>query len=115
MKKGYGWKPQLPDHRDRKFAAPRGVALPESVDLRPQMPPVYDQGNLSSCTANAIAAAVQYDLIKNNQPSFIPSRLYIYYNERNLEGDPSGDNGAMIRDDMIVVNAQGVVDEALWP
>ena len=36
-------------------------SLPSVVDLRPKMPPVYDQGNLGSCTANALVAAFAYD------------------------------------------------------
>jgi C1A family cysteine protease len=53
----YGWLPDLPDHRDQLYAAPTEVtgAIPAKVDLRAQCPPVYDQGQLGSCTANAIA------------------------------------------------------------
>ena len=49
--KGYGWHPDLPDQRDLLFApAPETTkGLPPSVDLSPQMPPVYDQGQLGSC------------------------------------------------------------------
>jgi len=55
----YGWLPDLPDHRDHYYAAvvEKAAALPASVDLRAQCPPVYDQGQLGSCTANAIAGA----------------------------------------------------------
>src|SRR5579872_4486955 len=49
----YGWVPDLPDQRDFIFAAPEPRrALPPLVDLRPQCPVVYDQGELGSCTAN---------------------------------------------------------------
>ena len=53
----FGWVPDLPDARDHLYAAPpeRLGRLPASVDLRPACPPVYDQGELGSCTANAIA------------------------------------------------------------
>ena len=34
------------------------------VDLRDNCPPIYDQGKLGSCTANAIAAAFEYDEIE---------------------------------------------------
>jgi hypothetical protein len=51
--KGYGWIPDLPDQRDFLYAAPMAFlrALPENVDLRNQFPPIYDQGQLGSCTA----------------------------------------------------------------
>src|SRR5947207_717989 len=78
---GYGWLPDLPDHRDQIYAAPiaRVEALPSSVDLRGGCPPVYDQGELGSCTANAIAAALQFDQMKQqDRDVFPPSRLFIY-------------------------------------
>src|SRR6267378_1925342 len=62
---GLGWKKQKPDPRDYKFKLPRPLAaLPSSLDLSPLCPPVYDQGALGSCTANAVAAAVQFDRMK---------------------------------------------------
>ena len=78
----YGWVPDLPDQRDHLYAAlPRFlVALPPSFDLRPQFPPVFDQGQLGSCTANVIAAAFQFDQLKQGIADFTPSRLFIYYN-----------------------------------
>ena len=78
----YGWLPDLPDARDHRYAAPMAVLskLPASVDLRPKCPPVYDQGQLGSCTGNAIAGAIQFGRRKAKQkPDFVPSRLFIYY------------------------------------
>ena len=76
----YGWLPDLPDHRDHLYAVPAEIAavLPASVDLRTQCPPVYDQGQLGSCTANAIAAAIQFDQMKQKSAqAFAPSRLCV--------------------------------------
>jgi C1A family cysteine protease len=115
---GYGWKPDLPDHRDFLFATPPAVAaaLPTKVDLRPQCPPIYDQGQLGSCTANAIAGAIEFDQKKQGLKEFTPSRLFIYYNERVLEGtSPSVDSGAQIRDGIKSVASQGVCKESTWP
>jgi C1A family cysteine protease len=114
----YGWIPDLPDVRDYSFAAPREVLvkLPPSVDLRSQCPSVYDQGELGSCTANAIAAAIEFDLMKQKQKSiFIPSRLFLYYNERVMEGTVASDSGAQIRDGIKSVSKQGDCPENLWP
>ncbi len=116
--KHYGWIPDLPDHRDHMYAASlRGLqTLPTSVDLRPQCPKVvYDQGQLGSCTANAIAAAIEFDRIKENLSDFIPSRLFIYYNERAMEGTVDSDSGASIRDGIKSVGDQGVCPETEWP
>jgi C1A family cysteine protease len=116
--KRYGWIPDLPDHRDYVYSAPieQLQKLPSQTDLRPACPPVFDQGNLGSCTANALAAAFEYDEIKQKfSPVFVPSRLFIYYNERAIEGTINSDSGAMIRDGVKSIVKQGVCPEDLWP
>src|SRR5262249_34906504 len=93
----FGWGRGPPDPRDQLSSVSLETlrALPKSVDLRSKCPPVYDQGRIGSCTANAIAAAIQFDRLKNQQsPDFVPSRLFIYYNERYMEHDVSSDAGA---------------------
>jgi len=45
----------------------------------------------------------------------MPSRLFIYYNERVIEHTVDNDNGAQIRDGIKSVNKQGVCPEKLWP
>jgi C1A family cysteine protease len=115
---GYGWHPDLPDNRDFMYAVPATIAaaaLPAKIDLRPQCPPVYDQKQLGSCTANAIAGAIEFDQIKQKLPEFTPSRLFIYYNERVMEHDVPLDNGAQIRDGIKSVAKQGVCAETSWP
>lgn len=114
----YGWLPDLPDQRDLVYAAPRPVLakLPEKVDLRKLCPPVYDQGQLGSCTANAIGGAFEFELLKQNKATdFMPARLFIYYNERVIENTVNSDGGAMIRDGMKSVNKQGVCPEKMLP
>lgn len=113
----YGWRPDLPDARDFQYAAPRIAlaSLPDSVDLRAGCPPVYDQGRIGSCTANAIGAAYEFDLTRQTLDDLVPSRLFIYYNERLIEGSVATDSGAMIRDGIKSVNKQGVCSEKEWP
>ncbi len=116
--KGYGWVPDLPDGRDMLYAAPvRPLAvLPSRVDLRAKCPPVYDQGELGSCTANAIGAALEFDQMRQGAGEvFPPSRLFIYYNERALEGTIQSDSGAQIRDGIKTVAKQGACKEEAWP
>lgn len=112
--KKYGWKPDLPDHNDLKFRRPKGVSLnlPESADLRSGMPPVFDQGDLGSCTANSTAGQVWY--MDKTKP-FEPSRLFIYFNTRALEGTQHEDSGASIRDSIKSVVKWGFPPEADWP
>jgi C1A family cysteine protease len=112
----FGWVPDIPDARDFLYSAPEAVltALPAKVDLRANMPPVYDQGQLGSCTANAIGAAFEFDQVAEGLSDFMPSRLFIYYNERAIEGTVDTDSGAMIRDGIKSVAKLGVCDEVIW-
>lgn len=116
MKRKYGWKPDLPDKRDLYHSFNTNIIVPKNCDLRPGMPPIYDQGHLGSCTANAVAAAYEYDEIRQNETDiFTPSRLFIYYNERKMEGTVPYDSGATIRDSIKTIYNDGVVSEEMWP
>jgi|SRR5579859_4338964 len=106
----------VPDPSVQNFLSiSKPVALPAAVDLRPSCPPVYDQGDLGSCTGNAIAAAIEFDLMKQGKSPIAPSRLFIYYNERLMEGDVGEDAGAQIHDGIKCIATYGVCAEALWP
>ena len=113
----YGWLPDLPDHRDLMYSAikPSLAALPSRIDLRATCSPVENQGNLGSCTANALAGAVEFLELKDDLPLVTVSRLFIYYNERVIEGTVNQDSGAFIRDGVKSLAKQGVCPEEEWP
>jgi C1A family cysteine protease len=113
----YGWTPDVPDQRDHTFASAPSIlaTLPLKVDLTPLCPEVYDQGQLGSCTANAISAAIEFDRTKQKITTFTPSRLFIYYNERAMEGTVNSDAGAQIRDGVKTVGDLGDCPESKWP
>lgn len=111
----YGWKPSLPDLRDH-IADASGLKILEEVDPRKELPDVFDQGQLGSCTANAVAAAVEYDAKLNGSDPGCLSRLWIYFYERKLEGAPTDqDTGAFGRDGFKVCQKLGVPVEKDWP
>lgn len=111
----YGWQPDLPDIRDHYVSGVSAAGLPSRVDLSGQMPPVYDQGSLGSCSSQSIAAAIEYERIRQGLADFTPSRLFIYFCERAMEGDISSDSGAAIRDGIKCVASQGACSEEDWP
>jgi C1A family cysteine protease len=116
--KRYGYIPDLPDHRDRALRVAKAVTPPKTLNLATHVAftfPIYDQGELGSCTANAIGAAFEYELRRQKLAEFTPSRLAIYYSERKIEGTIASDAGAMIRDGMKVIAKDGAADEHLWP
>ena len=111
----YGWKPSIPDYRDFKADLATLTVLDE-VDPRGDMPRVWDQGDLGSCTANAISACIDYDRYLDTGVKRTPSRLMIYYGERMLEGSLNeGDTGAYGRDGFKFAAQFGWVREARWP
>ena len=118
-KYGYGWLPDIPDHRDFMYQGikPKKLRLPSSVDLREHCSAVENQGALGSCTANALAGNIEFLEIKFNAVSTYVdvSRLFIYYFERAIEHTVDTDSGAMLRDGVKSLNVNGVCPESMWP
>ena len=113
----YGWVPDRPDHRDKLYAtiAAAPKKLPGKVDLRPGCSGVEDQGALGSCTANALVGNLEFLSQKAGHAATNLSRLFVYYNERALEGTINSDAGALIRDGVKSLTNQGVCTEKSWP
>jgi C1A family cysteine protease len=121
-----GWRPSRPDHRDLIFGATEmreasAPPRPASTDLGSRCPPVFDQGGIGSCVANATSEAVEY---LYRQPAGadghaadpILSRLFLYAVARRLEGTPLGeDSGCEVRDAMRALRVFGVPTEEAWP
>ncbi len=113
---GFGWVPDLPDQRDLMYSAPVMVMrkISPKVDLRSKCPPVYNQGHLGSCTANALSGAFEFSRRKQKLKDFIPSRLFLYYNERVMINTVNSDSGAYIRDGIKSLNTTGICPEKEW-
>lgn len=109
----FHWVKDYPDPRDYHYKNIR-VATPPRVDLRQWCTAIEDQGNLGSCTGQAIAGAIEYLNAKSGKPTDV-SRLYIYWYERQMIGTVNYDSGAYIRDGIKVVANRGASLERLWP
>lgn len=110
-----GWR-KTPDHLRPPQADHSGLKILDEVDPRGDLPPVFDQGQLGSCTANATAACFQYDGILDGKDPGLLSRLWIYYQERKLENDlGQGDTGAYGIDAFKAASKTGVCAETDWP
>jgi len=114
---GMGWIPDRPDNRDfmLSMTAAVGLPIPNQVDWSSKLSACYDQGRLGSCTANAIAGGIEFVQQAEGEQFVMPSRLFIYYNERAMEGTVPQDAGAQIRDGIKSVVRLGVCPEQEWP
>ena len=101
------------------IAAPRllatSAATPSHVDLRPQCSPVEDQGHVGSCAANAVIGALEFHQRRLGAPAVDLSRLFVYYNARQLARREGEDCGTFIHHAMAAVMAHGACPEAMWP
>ena len=100
-----------------KLAPRANSSLPIKCDLRPLVGDIeiYNQGGLASCTANAIAGAYKIMSIIQKGKSVSISRLFVYYNERQMIGKVFEDTGAFIKDGFSSMQNQGSCLETLWP
>jgi C1A family cysteine protease len=86
------------------------------VDLTEWASPVEEQWQLGSCTGQAIVGAYELLLKKYYPEKFVDlSRLFVYYNARELEGFVKEDVGAYIRSGVKAVSKYGICAEYLWP
>ena len=150
-----GWIPDEFDPRDRPLymaasgtssrvastPSPAPSAAPsagpgKTVSLRAKCPPIYNQMPLGSCSANAVAAALRYAVVKaygQSYEKFNPSRLFIYHNGRRWGADYGNslttevtdaknptyiiqhDDGAYLRKTLDALRMVGACDEKYWP
>jgi hypothetical protein len=90
-------------------------AVPPVVDLRPYCPPIENQGELSSCTANGVVTLYEYTAKRLFEGKFVDmSRLFIYYNARARAGDADEDAGSVIQYAMESLVQLGACDEKIW-
>src|ERR1019366_1705480 len=84
--------------------------------LLSKMPPIRDQGDLGACTAFSSEAPLWVAQVNAGRAAPVnPSPLFIYYNERLMNGQVGSDSGAAISDIFRATNKYGICDESLWP
>ena len=118
VKRSYKLKyERLTHHPSVKHLQLPNTSLPDHIDLislsesfSPQNWPVWDQGELGSCTAFAILSTLHY-----YDPTVQPSTLFQYYNERLQDGDIDSDNGSTITQATQCLIKYGYCSVDSWP
>jgi C1A family cysteine protease len=118
--RAFKWQPSPPDHRDFQFAdhpciAAEPFEIKTAVDLRDKLPVPWDQKNLGACTTFGVSTALVYDDVLQGHSVVDPSKLFMYFNARTIEGTIYSDAGAYIRDVVKCVAKYGYAPEADWP
>jgi len=110
-----GWK-SSPTHSKGLRQLPRmAVPVPSKASLESLMPPVYDQGSIGSCTANAGCAAFDFKWKVQHGEFVTPSRLDLYQNELRHDGNFPNDAGSYTSSILWVLVNQGVARDTCWP
>lgn len=114
-----GWLRGLADIRDYNAnevaAVKKKITVPgEHLLTEKYFPPIEDQGNLGSCTANAATGMVEYMERKASNTHTDMSRLFLYKVTRKLMG-VTGDTGAYLRDTMKALRTFGAPPERNYP
>ncbi len=69
-----------------------------------------------NCTANSGCLCYRYEYKQSKGDfKFDPSRLFLYYNTREIEGTVNEDSGAYIRDVFKALNKKGLCEEIYFP
>ncbi len=113
-----GYVPMKAAPGTKTFKAPEKIEkgdLPKKVDLRAHMTKIEDQGQTSSCVANALAGAYEYWVRRDSQQDYDVSRLFMYYNARWRNGDQNEDGGSVIQLAMEALKELGACSENSWP
>ena len=101
-------------------------SLAPSKDLAKFSPEVYAQGDLGSCVSNSLSMAWRITRFTHNDKSMMrsyvtgykdmhPSRLYIYFNAKAVEGTPCmQDTGCTVHGALLGVKTHRVCTEDVW-
>jgi len=115
----YPVKRQNKDKRDVRANVSRLITIPTKVDLRNDAPEVFNQLELGSCSAQVGVATMMMLESKAKNVSIDQietlSRLFLYYQERLMEGNVNEDSGATMRTICKTLSKVGVCEEKLWP
>jgi len=90
-------------------------ARPKQIDLRKDCSAVEDQGQMGSCTANALVGNLEFLEKVQGEKVVDLSRLFIYYNERFIEHHENEDSGSTLRTGIKALKNFGTCPERLWP
>jgi len=89
--------------------------LPTAKDYSSDMLPIFNQGAEGSSVGFAVAASVEYQIVKHLGKKVRISPRYIYNYARKLSGNLKTDSGTTVKSAIDIVKKYGAVTEKEWP
>lgn len=114
-KKSLNWVPGRPDSRRAEYAPRHRLMTGSAILPLVSFVPAWDQGQEGSCTGHGWSALIAHRFHVDIGALFMPSRQFLYYGERNLEGTVKQDNGAIVADGLAAIEKWGICPESAWP
>ena len=106
-----GWKKDNIDHRDVKFSFPSDkIDLPTKTDLSHTIRQIFKQ-DYNDCVANGTSNLITSLDFDTKYIKYTPSRLFIYYNAREIDGNECFDEGTTIRNAMKCIAKSSFLSE----
>ncbi len=108
------------DPRDYPFsfspiAREAPLAPPPSITHEAHLPPIKDQGQIGSCTAQAAGGMREFLTLKVGHTLQPLSELWLYFETRRKFWDINEDSGAYLREVMAIIKGRGIALEQDWP
>lgn len=116
--RGFGWRKDPHDERDRPFGARRPADVPrasEALGMVELYGSIRDQGMTSRCVGYSTAKAIRVRLALDGHPQVELSANGAYWGARAPDGFAGEDGGAFIRSGIRYARACGIPTEASWP
>lgn len=115
MARSLGWIPTPANAIYNTYSGPpphlfKATQLPETLDMRPDLTPVRDQGSQGTCVAQSGACMREYQAKKDIDYSYYLSPQFIYNNRYNYPGE-----GMMVTDLMMILHDKGIAQEYVYP
>lgn len=111
----YGVTFSTPSFIGKLLKASSAPIPPPMVDMRPQCPPIENQGLIGSCSAFATCVCHEIKQAQAKKLPIILSKLFTYYHARKAINKQDEDSGSHLRDNVKSLGTLGSPPQSAYP